>query len=132
MEVTKNENIRSREYTKKICSSVNFGRGSMDDEYVALAYVYNNEELREKYGESFEVIDFGGSAEFGTQFFGIYKATAIYVMMIDDDDWIVELSKGYFGKWKVTDCFLKPDDYIPQSSIKEALPPEFMQEMPPE
>lgn len=100
--------IYSREYTKYICSGANFGGGRTDDTYVVLKYVYKNKELNEKYGDFFEVIDIGGSSEVQTfMFLQLFKGTGNYFVDIEGDEWKVELSKSYFGKWEVTSCSLE-------------------------
>lgn len=97
----------SREYTKYICSSANFGGGTTDMLFVILNYVYHNKEMEEKYGDSFEVSDIGGSADNQSfLFLQLYKGTGEYNVDINGDKWTVKISKGYFGKWKVTSCSL--------------------------
>jgi hypothetical protein len=100
--------VYSREYTKYICSSTNFGGGTTDDMYVVLNYVYQSNGLKAKYGDSFEVSDIGGSTDNQTfMFYQIYKGTGKYFVDINKDEWTVEIAKGYFGKWKVTSCSQK-------------------------
>ncbi len=105
--VEKVANKYSREHVKSVCSNTGFGKGIEDDAYVALDYIYTSDNLRAKYGELFQVNDFGGTAEWGFRLGSIYKATARYVATIDSDHWIVELSKNYFGKWAVEKCYIE-------------------------
>jgi len=98
-------NTSSREYVKEACSSIGFGKGVMDDEVVVLDYVYKDEVLKEKYGDSFEVKDIGGNVEMGTNFFGIYKGAGKYGVTINGDEWTAEVNKSFFGKWEVTNCY---------------------------
>lgn len=99
--------VYSRKYTDYICSSPNFGGGTTDDDYVVLKYIYENKELKEKYGDSFEVSDMGGSTDNQTfMFYQLYKGAGKYFVDINKDEWIVKISKSYFGKWKVTSCSL--------------------------
>jgi len=103
--VEKVDNKYGREHVKSVCSSSGFGKGIEDDAYVALEYVYTSDDLKQKYGDSFEVTDAGGTAEWGFRLGNIYKGTARYVVTIQSDDWTVEMNKDYYGKWKVTDCY---------------------------
>lgn len=97
----------SREHTKYICSSPNFGGGTTDMIFVVLNYVYQSKGLKEKYGDSFEVSDMGGSTDNQTfMFYQLYKGSGQYFVDINKDEWIVKISKSYFGKWKVTSCSL--------------------------
>lgn len=97
----------SRKNTNYICSSPNFGGGTTDEMFVVLNYVYHNKEMKEKYGNSFEVSDIGGSTDNQTfMFYQLYKGKGKYFVDINKDEWIVKISKSYFGKWKVTSCSL--------------------------
>jgi len=90
-------------------SSFNFGSGRTDDIYEALNYIYNNEELKEKYGDSFEIESDNviGSSEGKTfMFLWLSKGEAEYDVTINDDIWTIKVSKSYFGKWKVMDFYL--------------------------
>ena len=99
------EYFNSREHVKLLVSNVGFGNGRTDDEIVVLDYVYKSNELKEKYGDSFEVKEIGGNSDGQTFFFlWLYKGTGKYFVNINDDIWVVEVSKGYFGKWEVTNC----------------------------
>lgn len=112
IEVTKDDksdfrSMVSRENTKHICSSPNFGGGTTDMIFVVLNYVYQSKELKEKYGDSFEVSDMGGSTDNQIfMFYQLYKGAGQYFVDINKDEWIVKISKSYFGKWKVTSCSL--------------------------
>lgn len=95
--------IYSREFTETVCSSTNFGSGKTDDIYVVLDYLYKSKELNDKYGDSFEISDIGGTQDGKTRL-GLYNGKAKYFVDINKDEWKVELTKKYSGKWKVTSC----------------------------
>lgn len=99
------ENPLSRQHVASVCSESNFGADLMDAEYVVLNYVYQNEEMAEKYGDSFEVEEMGDSIGTITSFLWMYKAIGKYCVKIKGDDWTVEAAKSYLGKWQVTDCY---------------------------
>ena len=103
--IPKVENTLSREHVKSICSAPNFGTDFTDDKYVILNYVYESKEFAEKYGNTFEVEDIGGTAERGLRFSQIYEGTGKYFVTIDGEDWTFEVSKSLLGKWKVTKCY---------------------------
>lgn len=95
--------IYSRKFTESVCLSSNFGSGKTDDIYVVLDYIYQSKELNDKYGDSFEISDIGGTQDGKTRL-GLYKGKAKYFVNINNDEWNVELTKEYSGKWKVTSC----------------------------
>ncbi len=106
IDMENNEDRYSRDFTESICTSGNFGGGNTDDIYVVLNYIYKSDELREKYGDAFEVEDVGGSAESQVFLFRwFFKGMGKYFVTIDGDDWTVEVYKSYFGKWTVTKCY---------------------------
>jgi hypothetical protein len=99
------EELYSRENVKKVTESANFGDGTTDQMYVILDYIYTNDELRKKYGDTFVVCNFGGAGDMKTfMFYQLYKGTYNGFVDINNDRWDVNLSKSYFGKWKVTSC----------------------------
>ena len=109
VKVDEAENIYSRQHVEAMCSNNGFGKGNEDELYVALNYIYTNEELKQKYGDDFEVTDVQGSAEWGSRLGSIYKGTASYAIVIESDEWIVKLNKEYFGKWQVIECHNNSD-----------------------
>lgn len=95
--------IYSRDYIMSIDQSLSMGFGKTDDETIALQYIYSNDELEKLYGSDFEVSDFGGNAELQSILWKT-KGTSEYFFIIDNDEWIIRLSKGYNSKWKVVEC----------------------------
>lgn len=99
------EHLMSREYVAEWCKTSNFGWSSDSIPYIALNYLYNDEELKEKYGETFVADDIGGTADWDFRLFDLYSGKATYVVTIKDDRWIVELSKEFSNKWEITNCY---------------------------
>ena len=105
---SKYNNPFSRETVEFLSSKEGFGSGRTDVETVVLKYVYNDAALAEKYGDTFCVDNFGGSDDGITFLFSwLYKGTGDYFVEINGDTWWVNVSKSYFGKWEVTDCYQK-------------------------
>ncbi len=95
----------SREDVDYMSESSSFGKGRTDDVYVALKYIYANEEIREKHGDSFEitvndVVCHNSETE---NFFilSLYKGHAEYSITVEDSTYRFKLSKSYFGRWTV-------------------------------
>lgn len=103
--------VNSRVQTEYVVSSTpNFGSNITDMEYVVLNYTYNSKKLEDKYGSKFEVSDLGGTADnqhFMFAFLDIFKGTGSYHVTIDNDVWVIEISKKYFGEWIVESCELE-------------------------
>lgn len=96
----------SREEIEQFASEKDFGKGVFDAEKVVLQYIYNNDELEEKYGKDFCVSDYDGWEDSKPLFFvWFYHGKGEYSVVIGNDTWIVKVSKGCFGKWEVTDCY---------------------------
>ncbi len=106
VEVERHDSVEmySRKDVEYTSSSETFGKGMGDDIYVALQYIYNNEELKEKFGASFEIIPENVicySSEGSTRFFYMYKGNADYGFRFEQEIYRVKLSKSYKGKWNV-------------------------------
>lgn len=98
--------LYSREQINHLSSRAGFGRGRADVETLILSYIYSDRILAEKYGDSFLVENFGGM-DSGSTFLvsWLYEGTGKYYVEIDGDTWYITAKKGYWGKWKVTDCY---------------------------
>ncbi len=93
----------SREYIEHISSPNHFGYGKTDISDVALQYIYESEYFNEEYGDDFTAKVVGGTDETNCFFItSFYEGTGRYLVQINDEDtWVFNLSKEYFGKWKV-------------------------------
>jgi len=99
----------SRDHIQLLTSSEYSGRGYADDENTALIYVYNSVELREKYGDSFDIDEppeTMGSYNMFLPRSPLYKGTTTCYISINNDNWVLTVEKSYFGKWEVTACYL--------------------------
>ena len=100
-----------REEVELVINSINFGKGRDDDIYVALSYLYNNETLKELYGDDFEITayDIGIAKSYGEtfMFLWLYKGNAEYSFTIKDSTCYIFLSKTYWGDWTVDKCIIK-------------------------
>lgn len=101
----------SREAIASYASGENFGMGKDDFGEIALDYVYHDESMEDRYGDSFVVEESGGSAD-NTTVFGFTKGNATYYVTIEGDRWVIELTKEYGRKWTVESCAL--EDATPQ------------------
>lgn len=97
----------SREAVEYYSSKMAFGGGwLLDVQTVVLQYIYNNDELEEKYGKDFCVSDCGGWEDSETFFFlWLNRGKSVYFVDIGNDTWTVKVEKSYFGKWEVTDFY---------------------------
>lgn len=109
-----NMNIYSREHTEAMILSDSFGKNKSDDIYVALDYVYSNEEMRENFGTDFEISEEDvvcHKSETQTQFFvNRIKGEADYSFAIFDVRYRIKLSKEYKEKWEVVSCELEKEE----------------------
>lgn len=107
-------NTYSREHTEIMTSSDSFGKNKNDDIYIALDYVYSNEEIQENFGDDFEISEedvICYKSETQTQFFlNRIKGEADYSFAISDSRYRIKLSKEYKEKWKVVSCELEMDE----------------------
>ena len=94
----------SRENVAEFTSSVGFGyRRTVDDVYTVLEYVYNDEELAERFGGAFEVEDVSGGFEGKTQYLPFFwEGEGRYAVVIDGIEFSVTVEKPLFGKLEVT------------------------------
>lgn len=108
---SESDNTYSREYVASFTSSDSFGKGRMDDIYVALDYIYSNDEIKEKYGTEFDIVleDIVCNNSEGETFFfkGIYKGVADYSVKISNDVYRIKLDKSYFSEWTVVKFYLE-------------------------
>ena len=104
----------SRDDVKTMLNSNSFGSGRNDDIYVALSHIYNDDEISEKCGGDFEVLAENIVCHFSEGenflFYGIYKGHAEYSILIKEYSYRIKLSKDYFKKWSVVDCFLENEE----------------------
>ena len=114
IDVTSVENINpySREETKLMCSSQGFGYRKNDDIYEALNNVYSSNELKERYGEDFEITYEQlqvTNAEGNTYFFSfLYDGRSNYSFSFDDGGiYSVVLKKKTYSKWEVIESFFE-------------------------
>ena len=87
------------------------GYNAYDYEKIAIEYINSNSDLQDKYGEGFEFkfISSVGDVSFAFSRY-IVRGTAQYVVEINDDQWVVDFSKSYFGKWKINGLHLRNED----------------------
>ncbi len=102
------ESEYSRESVQQYVQSAGFGRGKLDDIYVALQYVYDDVDIAKKHGKEFELNSeqvICHNSE-GQSFFlvGIYKGQAEYSVQVGESVYRVKLSKTYGEKWSVDNC----------------------------
>ncbi len=102
------DKMYSRSNVKEMTESIGFGKGSLDDEYVACIYVYSSEELKNIYGSNFELKYDDITCvlnECETYFLkSIYKGISKYDFNFDNKTYEVTVEKKYFGKWEVTNA----------------------------
>lgn len=107
---SESDNTYSREYVADFTSSASFGKGRMDDIYVALDYIYSNAEIKEKYGTEFDIAleDIVCNNSEGETFFfkSVYKGVADYSVKILNDVYRIQLDKSYFSEWNVVEFYL--------------------------
>lgn len=108
---SENDNTYGREYVTDFTSSDFFGKGRMDDIYVALDYIYSNDEIKEKYGTEFDIVLENivcNNSEGETFLFkSIYKGAADYSVKISNDVYRIKLEKSYFSEWNVIEFYLE-------------------------
>ena len=101
-------NKYSREFTETMVSSDSFGKNKSDDIYVALDYIYSNEEIQKSFANDFQISEedvICYKSETQTQFFLTrIKGEADYSVKISDVSYRIRLTKSYKGKWKVVSC----------------------------
>ncbi len=103
--------LYSRERINRLASRFDFGRGRNDVETLILSFVYNDPIIAEKYGDHFCVENCGGMDSGSTFFISwFYEGTGKYFVEIDGDTWWITATKGYLGKWRVTDCYQEPNE----------------------
>lgn len=109
-----NYEMYSRKDTETMALSDSFGKNKSDDIYVALDYMYSNEEMQEIFGADFEITEedvICHKSETQTQFFlNRIKGVAEYSFAISDVRYRIKLSKEYKEKWKVVFCELEADE----------------------
>lgn len=107
-------NTYSREHTEIMASSDSFGNNKSDDIYVALDYVYSNEEIQENFGDDFQISEedvICYKSETQTQFFlNRIKGEADYSFKIFDANYRIKLSKDYKEKWEVVSCEMETNE----------------------
>lgn len=101
----------SRAYIRESSEALNFGSDPGDTDDFALNYAYNNKELQEKYGATFTADDIKKAIS-GTLVLGFQKAEGISIIEIQGDEWALELSKGWIGRWKVTKMYAADEDTL--------------------
>ena len=106
-ETESEKDSHSRELITTLSEGFGFGFGRIDDIDVALEYVYHEKYFEDKYGSTFDVDSAGGSSECKSLFFPwLIKGTGTSYIEIQGDTWKIDVKKGYFGKWQVTDYSL--------------------------
>ena len=107
IEINKNPNLYSREWVFQRAESIGFGLSYNDDIEAILYYLYNNPDLKERFGEDFEISEdddyavVGGSQKTGA----FAKATAQYEVKINDVVFCIKAEKSFVGKWEVVDFY---------------------------
>ena len=100
-----NISMYSRADVLTTANAVNFGYGRSDDVYIALEYIYNNDNIRKEHGECFEITaeNIVCHTSTGTSFFfsGAYEGNAEYTIYINNYPYRITLSKPRSGKWTV-------------------------------
>ena len=80
-----------------------FGYGQIDDETLAMWYVYNTKEFEDLYGKDFKITNVGGTSDV-SQINNDFSGKAYYRIEIDNkDEWVVELKKDFSKKWEVVE-----------------------------
>ncbi|MGN0550331.1 MAG: hypothetical protein ACI4I4_00620 [Acutalibacteraceae bacterium] len=96
-----NSNPFSRDY---INNSIFSGYGADSQEIIACKYIYNSDVFSNLYGKNFEIKDALCTSAMENSL-GLIKGKGDCLIYINDDIWCVELSKDYFRKWAVVDCY---------------------------
>ncbi|MBE7056030.1 MAG: hypothetical protein E7388_01130 [Ruminococcaceae bacterium] len=108
VDIIDKDELYTRNDVEFMKESSSFGKGRLDDVYVALDYVYSDKTIAEKHGSSFEITsdDICTILSEGESFFFsfVYKGVAEFTFSIDETVYQVCLSKGYFSKWKIDSC----------------------------
>ena len=107
----------SRDDVDIMKSSDRFGYGRSDDIYVALSFIYEDEELCNKYGNDFEIaaedivcVLSEGSSYFFSSFF---SGEAQYLITVNQDVYEIELSKSPKGKWIIDKVSIQDEETDP-------------------
>lgn len=80
-----------------------FGYGQIDDETLAMWYVYNTKEFEDLYGKDFKITNVGGTSD-KSQINNDFSGKAYYRIEIDNkDEWVVQLKKDFSKKWEVVE-----------------------------
>jgi len=102
----------SRDNVEKIVAQPTFGYGT--DEYIitSVFFVYQNEDIKAKYGTDFildpaDVKD--GGVGYGVRLFGIYKGEGVCTICLGEDLYNFFCEKDYMGKWHVNSYELDTD-----------------------
>lgn len=103
----------SRESIQSLTSGEFSGTGYADDEIAVLKFVYESEELKEKYGDAFDVdgpIRTRGTSAIIIPRTSLYKGKTTCYFNVSGDKWVVVVKKSYKGKWQAVDCHPYTDD----------------------
>jgi hypothetical protein len=108
------DEILSRDRVAAAAKSKWFG---LNEDTVVLDYVYNSDELKRIYGETFLVEDIGGTSSgqiVGFFFFKIQPKTnhGVYRFEIAGDHWIAEISKEPRKKWRVDKIYQEKEGLL--------------------
>ena len=120
VEIQDLENHYGREYVEGYKTSIWYGWQLIDDTYVMLDYLYNDETVKEELGDTFEITMEDVVCPFyesgPRHFLKGYEGEADYVIRIDDRYFEIKVSKNYGEKWKVDECFeVEEEEWLPSA-----------------